>query len=113
MTLNVESKSHVHAIAPSETGTAQGSRSTNRARRRPRNALRSTCAAAVASTIASACDPSVTSTVFHVARRNTGSARMRAYCSKPTQWNVRLPAVESLKLSRMTSTNGTPTSRNT
>src|SRR5439155_1553004 len=42
ITLNVESKIHVHAIAASDTGTAQGRRRTNRAKRLPRNVARNT-----------------------------------------------------------------------
>jgi hypothetical protein len=42
MTLNVESKIQVHAIAASETGTAHGSSRTKRATRLPRKATRNT-----------------------------------------------------------------------
>src|SRR3989454_9433610 len=53
ITLNVESKIHVQAIAASDTGTAHGNSSTNRAKRLPRNVARNTWAAAVASTTTS------------------------------------------------------------
>ena len=76
ITLNVESKIQVHAIAASETGTAQGNSSTNRATRRPRNAARNTWAAAVASTMTSTCVPMVTMAVLRSERRKIGSARI-------------------------------------
>ena len=78
ITLNVESKIQVHAIAASDTGTAHGRSSTKRANRLPRNVARSTCAAAVASTTTSTCDPTVTIALFLSARRKIGSPRMAA-----------------------------------
>ena len=78
ITLNVESKIHAHAIAASDTGTAQGSRRTNRAARLPGKLARNTWAAAVARTMTSAWEPTVTTIVFHSARRKTGSERIAA-----------------------------------
>jgi len=78
ITLNVESKIHVHAIAASDTGTAHGSSRTKRAKRLPRKVARSTCAAAVASTTTSSCDPTVTIALLRSARKKIGSARIAA-----------------------------------
>jgi hypothetical protein len=78
MTLNVESKIHVQAIAASETGTAHGRSRTNRAKRLPRKLARKTCAAAVARMTTSTCEPIVTTALFRRARRKIGSPRMAA-----------------------------------
>ncbi len=78
ITLKVESKIHVHAIAASETGTAHGSSRANRANRRPGKVARNTWAAAVARITTSAWVPIVTMAVFPSARRKMGSARIAA-----------------------------------
>src|SRR5207247_6690193 len=76
ITLKVESKIHVHAIAASDTGTAHGNSSTNRAKRLPRNVARNTWAAAVASTTTSTWEPTVTITLLRSARKKIGSSRI-------------------------------------
>src|SRR2546427_2360781 len=78
ITLKGESKIHVHAIAASDTGTTQGKRSTNRAKRFPRNVARNTWAAAVARMTTSSCVPTVTTALLRRARRKIGSPRIAA-----------------------------------
>src|SRR5207237_1017037 len=73
ITLNVESKIHVQAMAASDTGTAHGNSSTNRAKRLPRNVARNTWAAAVARMTTSTWEPTVTITLLRSARRKIGS----------------------------------------
>ncbi len=76
ITLNVESKIHVQAIAASDTGTAHGNSSTNRAKRLPRNVARNTWAAAVARITTSTWVPTVTTTLLRSARKKIGSPRI-------------------------------------
>src|SRR3989454_1660878 len=113
ITLNVESKIHVHAIAASDTGAAHGSRIRKRTRRRPTTAASRTNAPAVARITTRACEPTVNSTVLLRALWNCGSETIVAKLRSPTHENERLPAVAALKLSSTASTRGARTNKST
>src|SRR5207244_10938146 len=97
ITLNVESKIHVQAIAASDTGTAHGRSNTNRAKRLPWNVARNTWAAAVARTTTRTWEPTVTTTLLRSARKKIGSERIALELSRPAHPKLRPPRVALLK----------------
>src|SRR5919106_35136 len=108
--LYTESSIHSQATAASAIGVVQGSSTKNRTSHLKRKSAIRIIARALASTMVSAIEITVKTTVFLSARQKTSSSKMASKLRNPTQSKLGSPTVTSLNANASARSSGSATS---